>query len=635
MSHDDRIKQLTDLFIEDLRGPIDAAMRQLLSQVMGMASQDQTSAVDDAVSRAAAEHQAALDAAAHGHEEALSALRAELTQGHEDEKAALRADLTQAHDTALAALRDQLAQGHDEALAALREELSARHAEELAAVEARLAEHHGEALDRLRTELADQHDQDKTALRAELGEQHEQNKAALHAELTGRHEQSLAAALQEASAEHDTRLQGLRDTLVRDHEAALDASEAEADARNAAMAALREELAEVQEALEQERAAKANGAAPDVQAEAHAAALSDARAAALAESAEMIVALQRERDVARGSAAELADQLAAAHARHEQLTTLAHAESQAASELSADAVEAHVVERQSELACSERVLAAMRLLDAARTLSEVLTVLADHTASEGIRVAVLLVQGARLRGWRFAGMGDDLSPGAVDVALDAAGVIGQAALTAQPASSAAAGESRADGLPPFLVPAPDRVGLALPIVVGGRVVAVVYVDDAATEWPQVPSNWPEVAEVLSRHAGRCLEVLTLSRATAVKPAATPAMTAAAEVAPARAPRGVPSPPAPPTEDDEAREEESARRHARLLISEIKLYNQEAVELGRRDGNLLARLGSEIERARRLYEEKIPAAVRQRVECFDEEIVRTLAGGDRALLGQVT
>jgi hypothetical protein len=73
----------------------------------------------------------------------------------------------------------------------------------------------------------------------------------------------------------------------------------------------------------------------------------------------------------------------------------------------------------------------------------------------------------------------------------------------------------------------------------------------------------------------------------------------------------------------------------LLISEIKLYNQELVERGRREGNLLGLLGPEIERARRLYEEKIPSAVRVRVDCFDEEIVRTLAGGDRTLLGQVT
>jgi hypothetical protein len=89
------------------------------------------------------------------------------------------------------------------------------------------------------------------------------------------------------------------------------------------------------------------------------------------------------------------------------------------------------------------------------------------------------------------------------------------------------------------------------------------------------------------------------------------------------------------DSDVERQAESAQRYARLLLSEVKLYNESAVEEGRRDGNLLARLGPEIERARRLYEEKIPAVVRERVDWFDQELVRTLAGGDAALLGQVT
>jgi uncharacterized membrane protein len=57
-----------------------------------------------------------------------------------------------------------------------------------------------------------------------------------------------------------------------------------------------------------------------------------------------------------------------------------------------------------------------------------------------------------------------------------------------------------------------------------------------------------------------------------------------------------------------------------------------VEEWRSERNLLERLGSDVERARRLYEEKIPEAVRLRVDCFDQEVIRTLAGGDPGLLG---
>jgi hypothetical protein len=50
--------------------------------------------------------------------------------------------------------------------------------------------------------------------------------------------------------------------------------------------------------------------------------------------------------------------------------------------------------------------------------------------------------------------------------------------------------------------------------------------------------------------------------------------------------------------------------------------------------LLSRLGGEIERARQLYEARIPASVSARSIYFEQELVRTLADGDRSLLGSV-
>ena len=180
-----------------------------------------------------------------------------------------------------------------------------------------------------------------------------------------------------------------------------------------------------------------------------------------------------------------------------------------------------------------------------------------------------------------------------------------------------------DPLAARLAVPPGRVGLAVPISVGGRIVAILYADDAGDRTTVVPSTWPELAEILARHAGRCLETLTVSHASALAGHAQDDRVSAAPQRPDDAMALA----------DEQREEESARRYARLLISEIKLYSEPAVEQGRAERDLLTRLGPEIERARRLFEEKIPAAVRQRVECFDEEVVRTLAGGDAGLLGQ--
>ena len=80
------------------------------------------------------------------------------------------------------------------------------------------------------------------------------------------------------------------------------------------------------------------------------------------------------------------------------------------------------------------------------------------------------------------------------------------------------------------------------------------------------------------------------------------------------------------------EDSSARRYARLLVSEIKLYNEAAVRTGREKRDLLSRLGPEIERARRLYEERVSPAVGARAAYFQQELVHTLADGDSALLG---
>ena len=76
---------------------------------------------------------------------------------------------------------------------------------------------------------------------------------------------------------------------------------------------------------------------------------------------------------------------------------------------------------------------------------------------------------------------------------------------------------------------------------------------------------------------------------------------------------------------------SARRYARLLISEIKLYNEAAVREGRMHRDLAHRLGSEITRARQIYEARVPPDVRRRADHFQEELVRTLADGDASLL----
>ena len=79
------------------------------------------------------------------------------------------------------------------------------------------------------------------------------------------------------------------------------------------------------------------------------------------------------------------------------------------------------------------------------------------------------------------------------------------------------------------------------------------------------------------------------------------------------------------------DESAARRYAKLLVSEIKLYHEADVAAGRRERDLGTRLGGEIARARMLYEQRVPAQLRAAADFFHEELVRTLAEGDERLL----
>jgi len=78
--------------------------------------------------------------------------------------------------------------------------------------------------------------------------------------------------------------------------------------------------------------------------------------------------------------------------------------------------------------------------------------------------------------------------------------------------------------------------------------------------------------------------------------------------------------------------DEARRLARLLVSEIKLYNEEQVEDGRRNRDIYERLKEDIDRSRQMYEERVDERIRNTTDYFYQELVRILAGGDPKAMG---
>jgi hypothetical protein len=85
-------------------------------------------------------------------------------------------------------------------------------------------------------------------------------------------------------------------------------------------------------------------------------------------------------------------------------------------------------------------------------------------------------------------------------------------------------------------------------------------------------------------------------------------------------------------EDERRLHNDARRFARLLVSEIKLYNEQKVKEGRESSDLYDRLKEAIDRSREMYDKRVQPPVAAKFDYFNYELVNTLAEGDEPKLG---
>lgn len=84
--------------------------------------------------------------------------------------------------------------------------------------------------------------------------------------------------------------------------------------------------------------------------------------------------------------------------------------------------------------------------------------------------------------------------------------------------------------------------------------------------------------------------------------------------------------------EEAKRHDEAKRFARLLVSEIKLYNETKVNAGRRAGDLYDKLKDDIDRSRQMFDDRITEDIRSKTNYFYDELVRILADGKPEILG---
>ena len=305
--------------------------------------------------------------------------------------------------------------------------------------------------------------------------------------------------------------------------------------------------------------------------------------------------------------------------------------------------------------------------------------LLDAAATQGSRTALMLARGACLTGYDSRGAIHGTAPLSsfqwTPAAGDPLGEAARAGRTLHLLGADLAGTSLGEWMGADL---PLQACLA-PVVVGDRTVAVLYADSGPEGSPGVAHFQPEAFDILASVAALSLDRLRPAPAapspaamppvSPVPPAppvprsmpavAAPALTAIPAPTPIPPPRPAPRhavsmgtiplsspdplPMAPPSADATVRmrvadlnealdpRDEEARRFARLLASEIFLYNEVLVRQGQKNADVGIRLREPIERSREAFRERCGAGPRERL--FEAEMVRALAQGDPALMGQ--
>jgi len=324
-------------------------------------------------------------------------------------------------------------------------------------------------------------------------------------------------------------------------------------------------------------------------------------------------------------------------------------------------------------------------LDGQRTQAEVLNALVSRAANFAPRVVLFVVKGGNAVAWAARGLDDvNNSIRGMSIPLQSDSVLRAAFSSQQTFYGSPDHQSENEGLLTRLGRViPQRV-LTVPLKVRSKTAALIYADSADSG--EVATN-VEAIELLAHTAGLVVELVSLRARTSEaapqpKPAAasgpiskpTPAPPVAEapvrseEIRPAQQPTSDSTPdqeppvaPAPqvaaptyfrPTTQsevaapmpaspqapavtasgDEEKAHNDARRFARLLVSEIKLYNEQKVGDGRRTGDLYDRLKEDIDRSRQMYEKRVTPGVAAKFDYFYDELVSTLAEGDPSKLG---
>jgi hypothetical protein len=315
---------------------------------------------------------------------------------------------------------------------------------------------------------------------------------------------------------------------------------------------------------------------------------------------------------------------------------------------------------------SGALVQAVSSIHAGSTQKEILRALLDAGSGYCSRIALFVVKAGAASGWQSRGFGDD-DP-VKDFALDLAA--GPVAHTYQNRIATPGNIAEMGGrfVEQFGRPANEQV-LVLPLALKDKVAALVYADggDAGKLDPDAlellviaTSAWLEVTSLRKQVAAKEDSALI----TRVEPSAAPVQTVSsfsdpfAAHAPKHVPASIPAEAEPAAEvvevagahasaaaapaaatdplaglsPEDADMHRKAQRFARLLVDEIKLYNQAKVAEGRRHKDLYDRLKEDIDKSRGTFQKRYGNTAAASGDYFQHELLRSLAEDDISIMG---
>jgi hypothetical protein len=295
---------------------------------------------------------------------------------------------------------------------------------------------------------------------------------------------------------------------------------------------------------------------------------------------------------------------------------------------------------------------AVARIQAGTTQKEILRALLDNTVLYCGRAALFVVKNGTAIGWQGTAFSDN--DAVKDFALDMNSGTAARVMQSRTAENGPASAFDQNFISKFGSPADGKIAL-LPLLLKDKISALIYADGGA----QAGALDAAALDVLVRATGTWLEVIS-QRKQALKDgppepemhAAPPANDPFAAHAPlhtaktqslpesepaiamsAAAASGGSSAAASSLSAEDAETHRKAQRFSRLLMDEIKLYNQAKVAEGRKHKDLYDRLQEDIEKSRATYLKRYGNTAAATGDYFNQELIRSLAEDDISLLGK--